>query len=553
MPNITRGERMGGLLAYLQGPGRANEHTEPHLVAGDPAVMAWHDDAVLGRSTALAIAAELDHPRRLFGVEVAGGSVWHCSLSLRAEEGQLSDEKWAAIAHDLVDGMGFSDDTRYVAGPDGHGELVGRAGCRWVAVRHGVSTNGNDHVHIAVSLVREDGTKASVWNDRPRAQRVAGELERKHGLEVLESRAAGRGSRGVKPAEVATAARRGDVEAARPALARMVRGCATAAADEAEFVRRLRRGGLLVRPRYVAGRDDVVAGYSVALRLPANTVGQRPVWYGGGHLDRDLTLPRLRQGWPDTPTGAGDAVAEWNAGRRGARPVRPGRETVEPAPELWQQYGREVAALRERLRLVPVTDRATWAHVAHETAGAFAAWSVRVEPVPGPLAATADALARSAQLRAFETRTSDTGGAPVAAASSSVKGAALLLASIAHGGQGTVAQAVLLRQLANVAKAIHDVHQAAGEARRAGEIAAAVRTQLRLVEGSLPALVAAGHMQAGAGERAEHEAVRLARTGQVPVETAPVRAAGSPVPRSLRPGRVEHGTAARTTGDDVER
>nr|WP_015062420.1 hypothetical protein [Arthrobacter sp. J3.37]AFK89249.1 Relaxase/mobilization nuclease family protein [Arthrobacter sp. J3.37] len=32
IPNITKGTRMHGLIAYLAGPGRANEHTEPHLV-----------------------------------------------------------------------------------------------------------------------------------------------------------------------------------------------------------------------------------------------------------------------------------------------------------------------------------------------------------------------------------------------------------------------------------------------------------------------------------------------------------------------------------------
>ena len=48
----------------------------------------------------------------------------------------------------------------------------GKAACRWVAVRHGLSTNGNDHVHIAVSLVREDGTKASTHNDFKNAQQV---------------------------------------------------------------------------------------------------------------------------------------------------------------------------------------------------------------------------------------------------------------------------------------------------------------------------------------------------------------------------------------------
>ncbi len=88
---------MGGLLTYLAGPGRSNEHTEPHLVAGDGSLLAWHDDAELGRDSALAIARHLDRPRTAHGVQVNGGHVWHCSLSLRAEEGLLTDERWAAL------------------------------------------------------------------------------------------------------------------------------------------------------------------------------------------------------------------------------------------------------------------------------------------------------------------------------------------------------------------------------------------------------------------------------------------------------------------------
>jgi hypothetical protein len=34
-------------------------------------------------------------------------SVWHCSLSLRAEEGALTDQQWGDIANDFVDSMGF--------------------------------------------------------------------------------------------------------------------------------------------------------------------------------------------------------------------------------------------------------------------------------------------------------------------------------------------------------------------------------------------------------------------------------------------------------------
>jgi hypothetical protein len=521
MPNITRGERMGGLLVYLAGPGRSNEHVDPHLVAGDSAVMAWHDDAVLDRNAALEVARQLDCPRRAFGVDVPGGSVWHCSLSLRADEGQLTDQKWAAIAHDFVDGMGFTDQS-------------GKAACRWIAVRHGLSTNGNDHVHLAVSLVREDGTKASVWNDRPRAQTLAGELERTYGLKVLENRGVGRGDRGLKPAELEKTKRSGAAEPSRLTLARTVRGCSAAAGDEAEFVRRLRRAGLLVRPRYAAGRDDVVAGFSVAQRPPD---GQPVIWYGGGHLARDLTLPRLRADWADTPDSASAAVAEWNAGRRNQRPAAAGRETTEPDPQLWERYTAEVTALREQLRSVPVEDGATWAHVARETAGAFAAWSLRVEPTPGPLAATADALARSAQLRAHQVQ-------PRRAGLPSARGAALLLASVAHGGTGTVAQAVLLRQLANTAKALHDAHAATGQADRAAEIAATVRAQLATVTAALPAVpvhappTSVGQQAAGA--------VQLAEGGQ-----APLRAPGSPVPTALDSQRTRQHTG--TGRGDLER
>lgn len=501
MPNITRGERMTGLLTYLAGPGRHNEHTEPHLVAGDAAIMAWHGEDELSVEAARAIARQVDHPRRAFQVEVSGGSVWHCSLSIAADEGQLTDQKWAAIATDFVEEMGFT-------------EASGKAPCRWVAVRHGLSAGGNDHIHVAVSLVREDGTKASVHNDHPRSQRVCGELERRHGLVVLESREHGRGMRGVKPAEQARADRLGLPEAAPLRLARAVRACAAAAADEAEFVRRVRRAGVLIRPRFATGRDDVVVGYSAALKPPA---GERPIWYRGGHLARDLSLPAMRAGWTSTPEGSAAAAAEWRAAWRGRRPVAPGAETLEPDPQLWATYTAEVQALRDTLRGVPMEDRATWAHAAREVSGAFAAWSMRVEPTPGPLAAAADTLARSAQLHRREIT-------PRPGAMPSARGAALLLASAARGGKGTLAQAILFRQLANTARAIHDAHRAAGEAQRAAQIATVVREQLVTVNDALPPLPPDAES-------------RPSEPGQTPT---PARG-GAPVPNRIEPRRpLEH-------------
>jgi hypothetical protein len=628
IPHIVRGDRMAGLMVYLVGPGRRNEHTEPHLVAGDPALLAWHDDNELDHDAALAIAKHLDRPRKALGVGVTVGvyerkvtgrddagkrviknvkvgekqaHVWHCSLSLRPEEGRLSDERWGAIAGEFIKRMGFDDH-------DGT-----KAPCRWVAVHHGLSEKGNDHIHLAVNLVREDGTKASTHNDYNRVQQVARDLERDYDLlplvpnEYETARAhtraewerarrtdgrvpwdeltnelqdaevrkqfateqawqralAGRdrhgpadtAERAYDPAEREAQARgrarakhertrrhgggvvpwdklpaadkqaRISAELAadepRHTLARIVRGCSTAAADEAEFVRRMRRAGLLVRPRFADGRTDVVTGYSVAARPKA---GERPIWYGGGHLARDLTLPRLRQAWPDTPEEATAAVGEWTAARRNRRPVAPGRESVEVDPRLWEQYAAEVTALREQLRSVPIHDRDTWAHVARQTAGAFAAWSHRVEATPGSLAATADALAKSAQLRRQTVH-------PKAAGKASVGGAAMLLASATTAGQGAVAQAALLRQLVMLAQAVYAMHRASAEHHRATQIRQVAEHRLREVADRLPPVPEPVPAGPARDDRAA-EAARIATAGQ-----APARAVGSPVPNRIEPVR----------------
>lgn len=555
MPNVVRGDRMSGLMTYLAGPGRSNEHTEPHLVAGDPALLAWHDDAELGRDAALSIARHLDRPRTAFGVEVSGGHVWHCSLSLRADEGQLTDEQWRAIANDFIKAMEFDDN-------DGS-----KAPCRWVAVRHGVSSNGNDHIHIAVNLVREDGTKASIHNDFHRAQVAARALEVKYGLEELESVRAERSTRGYDPAEREAQARsraRAKHERARavepsgmPAwehldgadrkariasetrtdqprslLSLKVRGCATAAGDEAEFVRRMRRAGLLVRPRYADGWTDVITGYSVAERPQA---GERPIWYGGGHLGRDLTLPRLRDGWPDTPTGATEAAAEWNAAKRGRRVASPGREATEPNPEMWVRRNDELRELVDRLRAVPVDDRDTWATVARQTSGAFAAWSNAVEETPGDLAAASEALSRSAQTYGRTVR-------PHEANTVAISGAAMLLASAMRGGQGTVAQAAMIRQLLRLTQAVYEANVAAGQARQARLIAEDVRARLTRVRDALPAPLTSAPLATMERTKtldAETQAMldRL-RAGQA----RPATEAGSVVPNQIESSRLRETT-----------
>ena len=494
MPNVTRGDRAAGLMCYLVGEGKRNEHTDPHLVAGDGAMLAWHDDNQLGKASAMAIARHLERPNKVYGVDVQGGHVWHCSLSLRADEGELSDERWQEIANDFVSRMGFDD------------QEGTKAPCRWVAVRHGLSTNGNDHIHVVVNLVREDGTKAAPWRDYKAAQDACRELEKKYGLMPVEGPERGQATRGYHPAEAEAQARskarakydtwraqeaeqgrqhpvwrqlpaaeRGarmnaelSADQPRVALARAVRGCAAAAKDEAEFVRRMRQQNLLVRPRYADGGTDVITGYSVAARPVA---GERPIWYGGNRLGRDLSLPRLRSTWEDTPQGAQAAADEWAAAKRGKRPAAPGRETRTPPPAVWEKYQAEMAAQLKRLATVPPGDTAQWQVVARDAAGAFAAWSARVEPTPGALARTADELAKSAQ-------TKRPPGPQVPVRKTSIAASAMLLAAAGSKRNSVAAEAALIAQLLRTAAAIRDMRAASGQVRRQAALDQLMRQEL---------------------------------------------------------------------------
>ena len=127
---------------------------------------------------------------------------------------------------------------------------------------------------------------------------------------------------------------------------------------------------------------------------------------------------------------------------------------------MYERMNAELGELRERLRGVPVDDRETWARVARHTAGAFAAWSNAIEDEPGDLARASDILSRSAQ-------TWRTPIKPKPTSMGSLAGTAMLLTSAARGGQGLAAQVIMIRQLANLAKAVYDAARANGELRQA--------------------------------------------------------------------------------------
>lgn len=460
IPNIITGGDTGGLMRYLVGPGRANEHENPHVIAGSrDIVRKWGDWETISVSQASEIATRLDaymHETGTFPTgntrrfnpatgqvewtgEIEATHVWHCSLSLSPEEAALGDEVWGRIAADFMDTMGFT-------GSDG------KAPCRWVAIHHGSAKNGGDHIHIAATIVREDGTKWSPWYDQRRAQKACNVLEHRYGLLVVESREHGRGSRCDSAAAQNAAKRAGASRTDRAVLEERLRAAATAAASEADFVRRARRLGVRLHPRFARGRTDIVVGYSAALRTED---GQQTRWWGGGRIARDLTLTQLRTRWQDTPSSAHEAVEAW----KGHYPKR--------APydgPLWEDRIRALESFRAHLDRLSPTDHVGLANAAADIAGLLHAQAITARTSGGRdmLERAAVQVGRCAQLK---TRPADKRLVDVGA-----RMASDLALSIAAATNPRMAAVALAHATADLVQAIADLHEAAGQGATAAAI-----------------------------------------------------------------------------------
>ncbi|MFB8171447.1 relaxase/mobilization nuclease domain-containing protein [Kitasatospora purpeofusca] len=266
-----------GLIRYLYGPGKRDEHTDQHLVAS------WNDFAPdPGRNphhTIAQLAAQLDQPVKAVGDRAPDTTIWHCSVRTDPGDRHLDDNDWATIARRIVHATGIA--------PDGD-----TSACRWVAVRH-----ADDHIHIAATLVRQDGRHAGLSFDKRKAQAEARRIENDYGLRRLTP---GDGTSAKTPTsqERFKAERTGRTQTSRETLREAVRQAVSGAASEEEFFTRLREAGLRVKLRHAPSGD--VLGYNVALPGDRNRDSE-PVWFAGSTLAPDLSLPRIRRRLTDAP------------------------------------------------------------------------------------------------------------------------------------------------------------------------------------------------------------------------------------------------------------
>ena len=116
---VLRGNGVAGLLRYLFGPGRAHEHTDPHVVAR------WDDDGALipaetrpDQTGRRRLARLLEQPLAAL-TRQPSTTVWHCSLRAAPADPPLSDEQWAEVARQVLDRTGLApreDDDRLPVG-----------------------------------------------------------------------------------------------------------------------------------------------------------------------------------------------------------------------------------------------------------------------------------------------------------------------------------------------------------------------------------------------------------------------------------------------------
>ncbi|MFD3413431.1 relaxase/mobilization nuclease domain-containing protein [Streptomyces cyaneofuscatus] len=268
------GSNTRGLLAYLYGPGRHDEHLDPHLVAAF-AMLGMPDPGRDEHATLTELGHHLDEPVRLrnseFGKPVTD-HVWHCPVRAAPEDRRLSDTEWGEIAQRIVQAAGIAP-----AGDD--------LACRWIAVRH-----ADDHIHILATTVREDGRRPKLHDSGIRVGDECRTIERDYGLRRLKKgdRTA---TRRPTQSEMHKADRLGWEQTSREWLQDRIRAAVPHTTSAEQLLAYLEAGDILVKPR--RGPSGDLLGYAVGRPGDVNKDGEQ-IYHPGGKIAPDLSLPKLK-------------------------------------------------------------------------------------------------------------------------------------------------------------------------------------------------------------------------------------------------------------------
>jgi hypothetical protein len=442
---VLRGERPAGLIYYLYGPGRHQEHTDPHIVAG------WRHPAELepplrpdGRRDFRRLNGLMQQTLAALGAGTHSRPVWHCVARAAPDDRMLSDDEWALAAGEIMHRTGLA--------PRGAEDDA----VRWVAIRHAA-----DHIHIVATLARQDGGRPRLSNDYYRVREACQAAESRFGLRRT---APGDRTAGARPtrAENEKTRRRGWQEAPRVTLKHKVSTAVAAAANEQDFFARLRDAGVQVRQRFSVRDPGEVTGYSVALASDTTHAGKL-IWYGGGKLTADLTLPKLRRRWASAPDGTDEHLA--------------GRLGPEERAAIWDHAASTAARAAGQVR--------SSAAAGDMAAAADAAWAAG-DTLHASAAALRSRLVRQAAMAYDRAARAPYGRIPRPTwAGNSLRRTGRLLSAIAFASNDrTLAQIALITRLAALAEAVAELRDAqqhaaqAAAARRAAEqlYAVAART-----------------------------------------------------------------------------
>lgn len=107
---VDPGEDVAGLLYYLFGPGKRDEHVNPHLVGG------WEDPVGLeppvgecGGRDFRRLAGLLEQPVAAMGKHAPAKYIWHCVLRAAPGDPPLGDGAWLRITARVMDRIGLSE------------------------------------------------------------------------------------------------------------------------------------------------------------------------------------------------------------------------------------------------------------------------------------------------------------------------------------------------------------------------------------------------------------------------------------------------------------